>query len=307
VALIAGERSEDGPVTFHVGRAGGALHSVAAADLIFADDDRAVLMQPDGDGIELREVALEEEEKEANASREASRWRVQVPDITGAELSLPAGSSGIRRWRVTGWNRNRQAIRAEGVVGEQAVQRTEWPVTDRENRWIKSMAASGDDAIFVETRYDMGYLYGQGLWRAIWLLQPDSETRFRSSGGGTSTELGMSRLDAQCFAAALANDELLCSAFDGTRTRFISIDPASKRFAGLAWMQGRFYARELSTGAWLAGWRDDRPVALNLRRRQAVEISSQGSDRPFQVAASDQVVATIGYNGAGTTVKLYKQ
>ena len=164
------------------------------------------------------------------------------------------------------------------------------------------MASSGGDAIFVEARYDMGYLYGQ-LWRTIWLLQPDSETRFRSSGGGRSTEVAVSRLDAHCFAAALENDELLCSAFDGTRTRFISIDPASRRFAGLAWVQGRFYARELSTGAWLAGWRDSTPVALNLQRRQAIEIASRGSDRPFQVAASDGFVATIGFNGAGTTVK----
>ena len=297
VALITGQMREEDPVTFHVGRAGGALHTVVAEDLIFADDEHVVLMRPDGDGFEVSQAAVDSLE---------TVWRVRVPDIASAELSSQVADNGARRWRVMGWNRSRQAVRAEGVVGDPVVHRMEWPVTDAEKAWIRSMASSGSNAIFVAARYDMGYLDGLGLWRAIWLLQPDSETRFWSSGVGTSTDVAVSRLDARCFAAALGNDKLLCSAFDGTRTRFISIDPASKRLAGLAWMNGRFFPQELSSGTWLAGWRDSSPVVLNLQKRRGVEIPNREDDRPFQVAASGQVVATIAVYGTGSTVKMYR-
>ena len=50
-------------------------------------------MQPDGDGVELSEVAVD--------SLETTRWRVHVPEIAGAE-PCPGRRRRIRRWRVTG-------------------------------------------------------------------------------------------------------------------------------------------------------------------------------------------------------------
>jgi len=182
----------------------------------------------------------------------------------------------------------------------------EWLATDTDDGWIQSIAASGNDALFVEAHYNVGFLQRHGLWRWASLFQPDPETRFRAVGTGAAVDVAVSRLDAQCFGTALNNDELLCGAFDGTRTRFIALDPASKRIAGVAWLDGRFVTMGSSPGEWQAGWRDGAPVALNPRRRQAIEVERDGNDRVFQIAASEHLVGTIAYKGvAGSTVKLY--
>lgn len=290
------EREDNEPATFHVGRAGGTLEPVIADDLIFVDDEHILLVRSEENGVELRQLKA--------GSLETVIWRAHIPHIASAELSFKAAT---RRWRVMGWD-GKRVVRAEGLLGDPAIQRAQWLASANEVGWIESIASSGSDALLVESSYNIGFLQRQCPWRWWALLfQPDTETRFRAVGNGTAADIAVSRLDAQCFAAALENDELLCGAFDGTRTRFIAIDPASKRVAGVAWLNGRFATIGSSRGEWLAGWRDSSPVALNLRRREAIQVAGDGPDRIFQIAASDRLFGTIAFRHTGSMVRLYRK
>jgi Zn-dependent protease with chaperone function len=291
VAVVTGEPDEGDAVTFHVGRPG-TLTPVDAAELIFLDDENVLTLEPDGNGVELRQLR-------ADAPKEAG-WRVRVPDVSTATLTR-----GARRWRVMGWSRDRHIVRAEGEIGAETVQRTEWPPVAAAEGWVKSMAASGDDLLLVESRLS-GFPSNFGLWRWAWLFQADSETHFRAARAGEPVaDVASSQMDAQCFAGALDGDALACGAFDGTRTRFVAIDPVARRLSGVAWVEGRFYPLGTATGPWLTGWRDCAAAALNLARRQAIQVGACGADRVFRVSASDRVVAALSYNGTGTTIRLY--
>lgn len=137
VAITTGEREEHDPLTFYLGRAGGTLTPVVADDLIFVDDEHVLLVRPEADGVELSQLKAD--------SLEAVVWRAQVADMTGAELSIKlptlttpetATTAATRRWRVMGWNRRRQVVRAEGLIGDAGVHRTEWPAVDTDEGWI---------------------------------------------------------------------------------------------------------------------------------------------------------------------------
>jgi heat shock protein HtpX len=297
VALIASnENAEPEPVTFHVGRAGGDLAPLVADELVFADDEHVLLAQSAGDGIELRQVTA--------AAPQEILWRLHVPDVIRQNLSLTSAS---RRWRVMGWDRARQRIvRIEGALGGRTFERAEWPARHSDEGVIHSIASSGADALFVESRYDIGFLNQPSLWRWAWLVwQPDTETRFRAPAVEGISEVAVSRLDARCHAAALGGDDLLCSAFDGTRTRFISIDPASKRIAGVAWLDGQFLALCESPGAWLCGWLDGVPMVVQPRLRTAIRMGADCKDRVTHIAATDRLLGTVSASGNGSTVKLY--
>ncbi len=293
VAITEGEGADGNPLAFHVGRPG-ALTRVEANDLIFLDDEHALTWEPDADGLEIRQIAVD-------APGEAV-WRVRIPDLSKPELTVDSA----RRWRVMGRTRGGEIVRAEGDIGSDSVERTEWRAAEADGGWIESMAASGGNLLLVESSYIPGFPSMLGVLRAAWFLEANSETRFRAvRGDGSTFAVASSRFDAQCFGNALEGRELLCSAFDGSRTRFISIDPNSDRMSGVAWFDGRFYSSGPSSGPWLAGWRDCAAVAVNLARRQAIEVGACGGDRVFRVTASDSMAGALSYNGTGSTVRLY--
>ena len=321
IASEAEDRRTHQPPTYHVGLVGGSLTPIVADDLLFVDDEHILILRSDEDAVEIREARLDSRQASAGgespkATASAQRggesegappsevkivWSTRIPDITEADLSF---MSATRRWRVIGWDRKEVLVRAEGVLGSPAVQRAQWNVAEADSALTESIATSGTDAILVQARYDVSLLQRYGLWRWPWMFPPDRETHFRLAGDAVN-DIAVSRLTAQCFGGALDSDQLLCGAFDGTRTRFIGLDPASKRLMGLAWLDGRFTAFHTSPGEWLAGWRDGSPVVLNVHRRQAIGIPRDCRDRVFQLAASDRSVATIAFDGTGSTVKLY--
>lgn len=288
------ENDLHGPATFHVGRPGERLTEIISEELSFVGDDEILLADTAAAHLELRLVR-------PGASQEVL-WRIQVPDVVRETLHV---TSADRRWRVMGWDHDRQNIvRVEGVLGEPTFERQEWPAEDVVEGLDHLLAASGDAALVVENRYEMGVLPRAWYW-TWWLFPPGSQTWFRAATGGTIVDLGTSRLDANCHSAALSTDALLCGAFDGTRTRFISIDPASKRIAGVAWLNGRFFSTCKSAGGWLCGWLNGSSIALNPERRQAIQIEGSRGERVFEIAVAGELLATLASNGTGSTVKFY--
>jgi Zn-dependent protease with chaperone function len=289
----------DSATAFYVGRPGGTLTPVEADQLTFLDDDDdgAVLARSDDEGVELTQIR-------AGAPGEVS-WRLHVPDIIRDSLSIDVAT---RRWRVIGWDRRRRHIvRAEGLLGTADVRRTQWSVANAGEGWIQGIAAAGDDVLFIESRSDAGLLQRYGLWEWAWMLgRLDSETRFRAASAGGLHDVALSQLDAQCRGAVLAREGLLCSAFDGTRTRVIAMDPASKRISGLTVLDGHFVSFGSPPGEWLSGWRDNSPVALNLNRREAFQLDVDCKDRVFQIAPATGVAGTIAQTAGSATVKIYR-
>ena len=116
----------------------------------------------------------------------------------------------------------------------------------------------------------------------------------------------VSRLDAACFNGGLGGNTLACSAFDGTRTRFIALNPASHEVTALGWVEGRYAFTRRPSNGWLSGWRDSTPVALNLERRIAVEGERAGDYRAFAVTGADDSIATMSLNASGSTIRVIR-
>jgi Zn-dependent protease with chaperone function len=283
-----------GPSTFHVGRPGQRLREIVSEELAFVGDEEILLADAAAADLELRLVR-------PGGSQEVL-WRIQVPDVVRKTLHV---TSADRRWRVMGWDHGHQNIvRIDGILGEPKFERKEWPAKDVVEGLDQLLAASGDAALVVENRYEMGVLPREWYW-TWWLFPPEPQTWFRAATGGALVDLGTSRLDANCHSAALSTDALLCGAFDGTRTRFISIDPASKRIAGVAWLNGRFFSTCQSAGGWLCGWLNGSSVALNPARRQAIQIEGSRGERVVEIAVASDLLATLASNATGSTVKFY--
>lgn len=285
----------DVETTFHVGRAGQRLTPVTADDLLFVDEERVLISRAVGDGTELTEAFAE--------SPRRATWRVLVADLDDPQLSFESTS---HQWRMLGWNQRRSVIAAGGVLGTSGVRRQEWTSPEPGGGWVKSLAASEQNMLQVEAHYKPGLLQRCGLWRLAWLVQPDPETQFRFASTGQELGVVVSRLDATCFAGALNGQNLLCSAFDGTRTRFISVDPGSRQVSQLGWVDGRYASTSRPNNGWLSGWRNSTPIALNLQRHIAVRGERTRDNRVFAIAGADDVIGTLSFNGNGSTVRLIR-
>jgi hypothetical protein len=69
-------------------------------------------------------------------------------------------------------------------------------------------------------------------------------------GPRAGAELGVSRLDASCDARPI-EDRLVCSAFDGTRTRIVALDQSG--VTPITSLPGRFVSHGRAGSGWLTG------------------------------------------------------
>jgi hypothetical protein len=297
VALVAANYSRDdhGARTFHIGPAGGPLAALRAADLVFVNEGRALVVEPTGSGQEVREIAVDRSLDVV--------WRRHVPDLTNAQLSYRPAE---RQWRLLGRETSRGIARAQGNLGTADVEYTRWPAPHTAGAWVVATATAGADAVVVESRWDGRGLQSSAFAPWAWLLGPlHMETRFRSVGRQTPGDLAVSGLTADCVAGALMGDRLLCSAFDGSRTRFIALDPGSRRITPLAWLPGRFARHGSSANGWLTGWADASIVALRLDTGEGLRVT-RGHYPVTQLGLTDNVLATVTYETAvRSMVRLY--
>lgn len=184
--------------------------------------------------------------------------------------------------------------------------RQEWTSKTLNDGWVKSFAAADERLLVVETSYKPGFLQRCGLWHLAWLVQPDLETRFRFASTQQDHTVMVSRLDATCFTGGLKGQNLVCSAFDGTRTRFISLNAASSQVNALGWVDGRYTFNRRPNNGWFSGWRNSSPVALSLQRRIGIEGDRVGNYRPFVVTGADDVIGMMSFDGNGSTIRLIR-
>jgi hypothetical protein len=119
------------------------------------------------------------------------------------------------------------------------------------------------------------------------------------------TELGRTRFTTQCHPTR-SEDRLLCSAFDGTRTRFAALDPASSSITTTAWLHGRFTGDSLSQDGWLSGWLGSEPVTIRATTFEGVRAPRAPGHHVMQVVATGDIIATVSYTPSGSMVRLYR-
>jgi hypothetical protein len=133
-----------------------------------------------------------------------------------------------------------------------------------------------------------------------------AQSRFSRISGVTQDDVPITRFVTNCFSASLDTDGLLCSVFDGTRTRFATIDPETARVTPVAWMEGQFTGGVMSPAGWLSGWTRSQAVALRPITREAIRLTpARGTERVTYLTATDRTFTTLSYHQNGSTVRVY--
>jgi hypothetical protein len=284
-----GERS-----TFEVGRLGHGFVSVSADDLVFLDDERLLTVRETDEGSEVDARQL--------TQPDAVVWRLPVPGVFSARLAVDRQA---RRWRLVGWNEEQEIVRARGAIGAEDIELTRWASPIDERMWNTAVAASETDVLVVETRYDVSALATISVRTFMALLNPGATaSRVWHLGRNGQADLGTSRIASNCAPDVARDERLVCNAYDGTRTRIVTLDPATRAIGAIGAVNGRFLADEYSPAGWLTGWLESTPVALRLESRQLLTFS----ERPYAlvgIAASERWLGAVTADGATSRLQLF--
>jgi hypothetical protein len=184
-------------------------------------------------------------------------------------LSYRASS---RSWQLLGVAPEGGLIRATARAGDHQVDTMRWAHSTDHAQWPQVITTSGANAVIVETRYPA--LGDSRLWMVFSLLHGlRFESRLSRVDPSGSQELGRSHFMTACEVTS-SDDRLLCSVFDGTRSRFAAVDPATSSITPLAWLWGRFAAESTSHDGWMSGWLGSDPVAIHPARREGIRVGS---------------------------------
>jgi hypothetical protein len=290
---MRGVRGRDGELSsFQVGRPGQQFATVTAGSVVFVDDERLLTLREDDDGTEIDMRLL--------TQLDAPVWRQLVPGLFGGRLTVDRVSN---RWRLVGWDSGNQIVRVRGVIGTPEMETAHWtpPKTDR-HLGAMAVAVSEQHALVVETQYDYGGLDMLSARMLAVMLNPGGTvSRLWHIDDRGSRDLGLSQFTAACSPDAAPR--LVCSAYDGTRTRIITLDPVTGQRAAIGLMQGRFTVDEHPPEGWLTGWRDMTPVAVRLATGQIVTAPYDHGLVGF--AAADHWLATVTVDNERSRLRLY--
>ncbi|PYR55567.1 MAG: hypothetical protein DMF85_19255 [Acidobacteria bacterium] len=288
------EDDEFMPAAFRIGPARGPLTRLRADDVAFVDEDHLLaFVKPEPGEAEVRLLELN--------AQPTIVWQQHVRDLQSAHLTFKPAT---RTWRLMGWDRARNLVRLEGVVGQAGSEETRWPAQDVRGGWAESMTSSGGNALLVRSEFDIGMLGRGGLLRWGWLFRPQAETHIVSMRAAAPANVTVSRLGAQCAAVALEDERLVCTSYDGTLTRVASLDPAG-RVTPIGSLAGRFVGYERTGAGWLTGWAEASPIAVRIATREALRIKGPAAARVSRIAAVDHLLATVSFTHASSTIRLY--
>ncbi|HVD94027.1 MAG TPA: M48 family metallopeptidase [Vicinamibacterales bacterium] len=301
--LIAVRRAEDDDSSsepaapaFHAGRAGGALAPIEADDLTFVGDDRALVIVVRNGSAEVRAVSLD--------GPPVVNWRHAVADIRWGGLTYDPRSRG---WTVLGRDTTGRFVRVTGTEGGTDIERTTWNAATGRGVRIDALAARGGTLLAVEKRYE-----NSSAWSATPLLslvpllsQIHSRSHLWRFSGGRRIDGGETLLDASCVGETGADHRVACSAFDGTRTHIVTVDPATGSIVAIALMDGRFITDDVPVSGWLTGWRGSQAVAIRLATGEAIRAPGLRSDYVRVIAPADTVIGTAAGIEGGARIRIY--
>jgi hypothetical protein len=288
----AGDANDHEP-GFFVGRSGGALVRIDANEAVFLDDDRLLAADLHDEDAEVREIHVDDP---AHAL-----WRRRIDGIGAPVLSYRAST---RTWQLLGVDNRGGVVRATAVLGGDEVDTTRWAPSPDPTRWPQVIAASGNQALVVETTTPS---FGDARVSLLWSLLQGfrMESRVSRVDAAGRTELARTRFTAQCLTAFVPADSLMCSAFDGSRTRFAALDAATSTVTSMTWVAGRFAGIAISEDGWMSGWLGTEPVAVRPSTREGLRLP-RSRYQVSQVVAHGGTLAALSFSERGSMLLLYR-
>jgi hypothetical protein len=263
VAVLQQAQSAEESPTYLVGTLGESLSALSAAQVQFLDEQHLLAMDEDERGTTLRLVSLDPPHRE--------EWRQQVAHLRRASLSVLRASG---HWQLTGFDDENAIVRVDGTVGESDRQERRWPARYTRDALIDAVTADGPDPLVVESWYGRGAF--ERLPTSAWMLgvilsAGNMQSRYWSVGDAGVRELGVSRLGASC-SKGLIDFALVCTVFDGTRTRIVRLSADTGAVTGVGWMNARFAGDGSVVNGWLTGWVSSTAVAIDLTRGEVLRL-----------------------------------
>jgi hypothetical protein len=184
-----------------------------------------------------------------------------------------------------------------------------WNVS-RSDMYPATFVGSASEVLVVET--DFGLLSEEDALSPFALLRilngGGPGVRWWRTGQPQTTVAGSSRLWTTCSKDGAPDDQLLCGAFDGRRTRMALIDSATGQVTPVGWIHGRFLNYGRGSGGWATGFAESTAIALHVDTRQAVEIGAgHDSDSLSSISATNSIVGGVWLHPGSTTVRLYRR
>jgi Zn-dependent protease with chaperone function len=291
------------PRVFQVAQPGLPLARYDADDLVFVDDQRALMVARVGNAAELREI---------DVASKAIVWRQDLPLV---RLPLLSWQAQAERWTILGRTEDGGFVRLTGTLGGHDTQRAAWPALKDGGRvWFSAQASRGAALLGVETQFEGGLLQPvMAMARTPMVYRTSMFGWFQShsqiwqlhdaSGRVTARTV----LDTTCATGAFEDGRLVCAAFDGTDSRLVTIDPESASIAPVAALSGRLRLDTPAGNGWVAGWSTATPVVLKLATRQMIEPPDASTHTIYKVAAADAAIGTVAWNRAASRVRVYPQ
>jgi hypothetical protein len=172
---------------------------------------------------------------------------------------------------------------------------------------VNALAVSRGVVLALETHLLHSLLDSRAVSTWLPFIQPELRTESRLWGLGEAgrAAFATSRIDVTCRSSVLMDDPTTCAAFDGTRTRFFTVDPEAKRLTAVASIAGRFSLRGNGDRDWVDGWWDGTPVVLHATTREAMRLPASRDERPYHLAIGDTVMAAVSWSRDASTVRVY--
>jgi len=294
--MALSSESPDEETTIHAGRVGGALSTFTANDAAFVDEGRLLLFEQHPTGSTLRTVHLD--------AKSGSGWSLQVP-VRDARLSFDRVS---RQWCLLGWNADGDIVSAAGRVGEQAVLEKLWKAPADDTDAVEAISSSRSEVLTLESQ-SRPSMFGAGpfqRWASIVQTGLHTESHIWTTSDHGRSAVTASRLDLRCRRLSTDGEAAVCTAFDGTRTRFFEVNSLTRTLKALASVAGHFYLRGDAGGGWVAGWWDGEPVLLRTATRSAIRVRGLDGSRVDELAITETVIGAVSSTADGSIVRLYK-
>jgi len=298
IAMLDEDASDtdlDDPMTFYVGPPGGPFEKIEADDLGLEDNGRALVLNVRKDGVDVREIEV------TNPS--VTLWQQHVADITSRARLRVLGS---REWQVLGLVRRQRIVRAVGHVGDAHAALTTWAVPENSGYgWMDAVSADGDGALYVESAYGSDPMAGSMLGRWYTALRAREESRLWHLNTASQSLTAHSRLSVHCTTGDPSSASLVCSAFDGERTRLAVVDPSDARITPIGAFDGRFRQYGSIGRGWISGWLDSTPVVLSPASNRALTVAARPREWIRALAATGSTLASVSTTRNGCIIRLY--
>lgn len=289
VAIASEDAHEQAAI--HAGNAAGPLAAFTADEAVFVTEGELLLLELLPRESVLRLIDL------AGGGRES--WTLKVP-VRWPALSVDVPS---RTWRLMGQGADGDIANAEGRIGSADVRVRQWKAPP--GVYAQPLAESGGTMIALETRNDsrsriMRLLPLASAWSlarsesALWSLTSAGNAVFASSNAALS-----------CHSSPASGELPMCAAFDGTRTRFFTVDPKTRALTALASVVGRMFTSGMDDRGWLDGWLNQGVVAVHPATRAAIQFNDGAGEQPYHVAVSPAGMAAVFSDGGTSTVRVY--